>query len=409
MIKNNLSKHLSFSILLVAIGTIQPWTTFPIGNTTIWWIIQAYILFIFWKSKYLFSDHTENQSLKVIQWYLIYNIFSFFRGTLISESYWDFKNLISNSMAILIPVIAYAATNKDILQNILSFYFKYTLPLFLIFAFTITSDIFGFYLVPVSFILLFFSALKIQWKLILLLISIFVITADYGARSNVIKFSSSILLSLIYYIRTLVPKKLIELIRVLMFILPLVLFSLAATDIFNIFDTKDFVKKDYVDVKTNAEGEIVEEDLTADTRTFLYQEVLVSAKKNNSWWIGRSPARGNESESFGESDMSGRNERIGNEVAILNIFTWTGITGVILYLAILFNASYLAINYSNNFYSKILGLFIAFRWIYAWIEDVNYFNLNMVTLWLFIGLCFSKSFRKMNDEDVNQWVRGIFK
>jgi len=242
-----------------------------------------------------------------------------------------------------------------------------------------------------------------------LLIALFVITADYGARSNVIKFGVSIFLSLIYYIRTIVPKKAYQIVRIILFIAPLVLFSLAVTDKFNVFDMQGYVKKDYKDIERKADGKIVEDNLTADTRTFLYVDVLTTARKYNSWLIGRSPARGNETEWFGDSDMSGRGERLGNEVGILNVFMWTGIIGVILYFAVFYIASGLAIKQSNNIYSKILGIFVSFRWLYAWVEDINNFTLNMFILWLIVGLCFSKSFRQMNDMEVTQWVQGIFK
>lgn len=101
-------------------------------------------------------------------------------------------------------------------------------------------------------------------------------------------------------------------------------------------------------------------------------------------------------------------DKPGNEVAILNIFTWTGIVGVIFYFLIFSKASYLAINYSNNIFSKILGLFIGFCWCYAWVEDINYFTLTTFFLWIMIGLCFSKDFRKMNNSQVAYWANNIF-
>ena len=71
-------------------------------------------------------------------------------------------------------------------------------------------DAYGFYLVPIIFLMLFFPVLTLKWKLVLLAITLFVITADFGARSNVIKFSIPILVSLIYYYRLLIPKMLFE-------------------------------------------------------------------------------------------------------------------------------------------------------------------------------------------------------
>ena len=101
-------------------------------------------------------------------------------------------------------------------------------------------------------------------------------------------------------------------------------------------------------------------------------------------------------------------ERFSNEVSVLNVFTWTGLIGVLLYFLVFFRASYLAVNKSNNIYMKIVGLYVAFRWAYAWVEDFNRFDLSNLFLWIMIGMCFSNSFRAMNNLEVKFWVRGVF-
>ena len=56
----------------------------------------------------------------------------------------------------------------------------------------------------------------------------------------------------------------------------------------------------------------------------------------------------------------------------------------------------------------MLGIYVAFRWLYSWIEDVNDFSLNYFMLMIMLGLCFSESFRNMSNKDVVIWVRGMF-
>ena len=97
-----------------------------------------------------------------------------------------------------------------------------------------------------------------------------------------------------------------------------------------------------------------------------------------------------------------------NLSGLANVFTWTGLIGVILYSILFFRASYFAVNKSKNIYAKMLGIYVAFRWLYAWVEDVNNFSLNYFMLMVMIGLCFSHSFRHMTDKEVVFWVRGIF-
>ena len=379
--------------------------------TTFWWIVIVLIFVAFLLNSYYYLEKGNSQNMRVIQWYLIWNLFCIVRGGFISENYWDWKGLIGNSFGLLVPLVAYSALNIKLLQSILTNYLKYVLPLFLVFFIIINTDSYGFYLVPIGFLMLFFPVLSVRWKWIIAIFTVLVMSIDLGARSNVIKFGVPSILMLLYYVRFNVSTKLLETIRITLIIIPVILFSLAVSGLFNVFEIDKYVKKDYNAVERDANGNIVEDDLKADTRTFLYVEVLYSAKVFNSWIIGRSPARGNLSETFGYGeDKSGRvGERLGNEVAILNVFTWTGIVGVVLYLFVFYRASYLAVNQSNNIFSKIIGLFIAFRWAYAWVEDINYFTLTTVFLWLTIGFCFSKSFRSMSDKDVQHWVRGIFK
>lgn len=379
--------------------------------TTFWWIVIVLIFVAFLLNSYYYLEKGNSQNMRVIQWYLVWNLFCIVRGGFVSETYWDWKGLIGNSFGLLAPLVAYSALNTKLLQSILTTYLKYVLPLFLVFFFIINTDSYGFYLVPIGFLMLFFPVLSVRWKWIIAIFSVLVMSADLGARSNVIKFGVPSVLMLLYYLRYRISTKLLEVIRLILIIIPVILFSLAVSGLFNVFEIDKYVKKDYNTVERDANGNIVEDDLKADTRTFLYVEVLYSAKVYNSWIIGRSPARGNLSEAFGYGeDKGGRvGERLGNEVAILNVFTWTGIVGVILYLFVFYRASYLAINQSNNIFSKIIGLFIAFRWAYAWVEDINYFTLTTVFLWLTIGFCFSRSFRSMSDKEVQRWVRGIFR
>src|SRR5690606_8010144 len=112
---------------------------------------------------------------------------------------------------------------------------------------------------------------------------------------------------------------------------------LALTGRFNIFNMEEYISGEYK-TQTLIDGKLEETSLTADTRTLLYQETLTSAIKNNYVWHGRTPARGYESPSFGafalEQLKTGKLERFGSEVSILNIFTWTGIIGCILYFLV---------------------------------------------------------------------------
>ena len=159
MIKAQLLRWLiSLSILLVSISSIATYFQHKtiVNSTSVWLSIYVLILCIFFVAKRYFYDRRQSQCMLFIQWYLLWNIFSASRGVFIAENYWDWKNLVFGTIALLIPVVAYAASNTALMQYILKSYLKYTLPLFLGLAFLITPDAYGFYLVPISFLMLFF-------------------------------------------------------------------------------------------------------------------------------------------------------------------------------------------------------------------------------------------------------------
>lgn len=181
---------------------------------------------------------------------------------------------------------------------------------------------------------------------------------------------------------------------------------------FNIFQDLVSNRGEYIETKI-VDGQVVEEDLSADTRTFIYKEVIESALKHDYIFWGRTPARGNDSMTFGtygaEILKTGKYERHSNELCHTNVFTWLGLIGVILYSLIYLRSSYLAVYQSNNIYIKFLGCFIAFRWAYGWIEDQNRFDIMNIALWMMIAMGLSKQFRIMNNRQFQTWLINIFK
>ena len=380
-----------------------------LDNTTLWWGVSALILLLYFFSIKYFYDKRNEDYMLIVWIYLLWNVVCIIRGMFVAEMYWDWKGLVGNAMALMLPIVIFSSTNKRIVQSIMSFYIKYVLPLFLLFFILIRTDAFGFYLIPVILLLLLFPALTRRQKILTLTITIVVFAADLGARSNVIKFGIPLFILVFYYLRNWIPAKIMELVRLVLFIVPLVLFGLGVSGVFNVFNMDEYIGE-ITSVGVDEVGERGEQNLAVDTRTFLYEEVLGSAVINNYWLLGRTPARGNDSYTFGivEFEDTGRYERLSNEIGLANVFTWTGLIGVILYMLIFYRASYLAVKKSNNIYAKMMGVFVAFRWLYSWIEDLNNFSLNYFMLMVLIGLCFSYSFRKMSDEEVVIWARGFF-
>ncbi|WP_405247876.1 hypothetical protein [Cellulophaga sp. Asnod2-G02] len=387
---------------------MNQWTILPIGNTFIWWTIYLLILIFIFKIKPKYYDINNEQYLSLVKLYIFWNIVCVIRGFFVAQDYWEWKQLISSSLIFLLPIIIFVSTHRLFVQNFFSKWISFAFPIFSVFILFTEYGAYGRYLFPMSILLIFLPLLQRKWIVIILANLVFVSLIDLGARSNVIKFIVPFAFGLLYYMRPFVGKKIIGLGCILLLGLPIILFILGLTGQFNVFKISDYIKGSYTSNASSGE----QEDLTADTRTGLYIEVLSSAILNDYVWLGRTPARGNDSVLFGAEieaqTNSGKFERYANEVSILNIFTWTGIIGVILYFLVFIKATYLALNKSKSWYMKILALYLCFRWSYAWVEDFSRFDLSYTLLWIIIGMCYSSSFRNMTDREFKYWVRGIF-
>ena len=410
MLKYVFSILVSFTVLPIAIFSVQRFSSMPIGNTTIWWLIQVIVLLILLVARFVFFQRENRRHFLFLNLFLIWVIFSVVRGVYMAENYWDFKSLIERAFELFLPVIAYTASNKERLQAILSFFVKVVLPSSVLFLIPVPTGAWGWYLFPVGFLILFLPALKTPWKILFVAVALVALLGDISTRSHTFKYGIPILLLLIYYFRFFIATdQILNIGRLVFTIAPWVLLFLGVSGIFNVFKINEYIKTSYVAETTNAQGEIKKQDLTDDSRTFIYTEVLQSAKKHNYWILGRSPARGNDTVAFADffQQITGKNERYKNEANVPNIFTWMGIIGLLLYFLVFYKAFTLAITKSNNIYIKIIGLFVAFRWAYAWAEDYAAFGSNDLTIWLMIGACLSESFRKMNNLEVKLWARGI--
>jgi hypothetical protein len=408
--RSALFKYLQFSIFLITFSSIIQWTAIPLGNTLLWWIIYSSILFVIMQTKIFFYDYVNDENIKFIKIYLAWAGISIVRGMFVADNYWEWKQLVGSALFLFLPISVYVSTNKMFAQGIISLWLKFALPAF-IFIFPIMwGEAYGKYLMPVSFLLLFFPILKTKWKVILLIYSSFVFFGDIQARSNIIKFIIPLLFSLLLFIKYKLNRKILNTIRIAFLAAPFFFFILGASNIYNIFNLEKSIGE--ITTEQLIEGQKYEVNLTIDSRTFLYKEVINSAIENNYIIWGRTPARGNDSETFGfeinKAHNLGKNERYDNEVSVLNLFTWLGLIGVFLYFLIFVKATYLAIHKSNNIYIKIIGLYVSFRWTYAWVEDFTRFDLTNFFLWLMISMCISESFRKMDNKEFYNWIQGIF-
>lgn len=348
----------------------------------------------------------------IINIYFSWLLFNTIRGGIIAENYWEWKQLINGVQSLTLPIFVYIFSIPFYINKVLNYWFKYALIIFLLLLPFLGSGAYHFYLGPVFVVGCFLPIVPKKWKFILGLLLITMLCIDLSARSQVIKSAIVLLVAIGIFFQKFISEKLIKLAHWICYISPIVLLFLGILGTFNIFQDLVSNRGEYIETKI-VDGQVVEEDLSADTRTFIYKEVIESALKHDYIFWGRTPARGNDSMTFGtygaEILKTGKYERHSNELCHTNVFTWLGLIGVILYSLIYLRSSYLAVYQSNNIYIKFLGCFIAFRWAYGWIEDQNRFDIMNIALWMMIAMGLSKQFRIMNNRQFQTWLINIFK
>jgi len=404
-------KVFSFSILFITLYTVLPYPSefdfFKYLRFTVpIWTIMVVIFFAYFQ---LAKNLLNIYQLRFVKYYLFWNIIMFIVGLFVANGYWEYKTLISSSFATFLSIVTYVLLNPYYTQKILATYFRNIIWISIPFFILVNPNTYGFFLFPFSFLLLLFPFLDTKWRIITILVSILALVSDLDARSTVLKFAVAGVLALSYYFGLFIRKNILNLIHKLFMFAPFFLVLTAVVGIFNPFNMDSYIESDIKSEYVDESGRKYETDLKADTRTGLYKEVLETAEYYNSWITGRTAAKGARTELFSSlKDITGIAERSSNEVAILNIFMWTGIIGVVLYFLIFYRAAWLAINKSNSYFMKILGIYLSFRWVYSWVEDINNYSLNYFLIWVMLAMAYSDKFRMMNERELLIWTRGLF-
>lgn len=425
VLSKNKSCHMilndSFKLKVLIFGTFYftlvcglQWSDMNVIPLAVTWIFQLLFLYITFNINS--SKNLINSDWNLLKVYLAWCFFNIIRGALFYTlgNYWIWKSLIVGSFDVLIPSLVYVYSNPQIIGKILRYWYKYALFLFVILFPFLSKGAYHFYLGPIYIVGCFWSIYKRKWRCIILFLLLLMMVADYGARSQVIKTGVVFLLSIGYIYRRFITYSMLKAIHWICYILPIILLILGLSGTFNIFeDLSSSNEGKYVEQKIDKDGNVVDDDLSSDTRTFIFVEIINSAINNNYVIWGRTPARGNDSLSFGavnaEDLKTGLYERHANETGLPSLFTWLGLVGLVLLSLIYLRSSYLAVYKSNNLFIKYLGCFVAFRWAYGWIEDMYCYQPMILALWMMIGMCISEKFRNMNDAEMKLWLIKLVK
>lgn len=399
-------------LFLVAVRIGIARSIFHFDNTFVAWCINYSIIIscisYAFKKRLLFNKYYLFCLL-----YLCWVFGGAYRGIIYLENYWYTKQWLYGITCASLPVLTYIFSDPIKCSNILKTYNKFIFFFFIFFIIWFTEkDAFHFSLGPEYFLYgIFWIWLPKKWKWWTAFLVLSMIVIDPGARSQVIKGLLCVLFALAISINKWIPNIVIKTVPWFFFFSAVILLFLGISGKFNIFEIKgDPVSSPVVfqEGKIIDDGSGINNEALTDTRTFIYIEVITSALEHDYVLFGRTLARGNDSKAFGEASMTGELERYDNELLHLNIFTWLGLVGVILYSLIYFYASWLAAYRSQNIYISYLGIIVSFHWFFGWMEDQNLFNGMNMGLWLVISMCLSPKFREMSNIEFQIWVKSIF-
>lgn len=357
------------------------------------------IILIIIAKKEKFTPDTPLTVKKLYFFWLTIIIFNIVRGLLVAKNYWDWKFLMLASFGFsMIPLVFFLGKNIDTCKRII----KYTLLFLFPFGFLLiplslntTAELYPRIMIMVSLFILFVPFVKTKWKILIIVVSIVGVMLAPGFRTNILKISLSYIVLLSYYFSLFRKNFLLKAINSFLFFIPIFLFITAIYFNFNIFD--EITKLPGIEL-VDKTGKV--QEMNSDTRTFLYAEVLSHLYYNSSFIFGEGSASYYETKAFYNPGDPMSGIRYGSEVGIINILLRYGLLGVIFYFLLLFNISKNAISHSNNDLAKLLGIFIALRWLISFIEEYTQYDINFFFFWLILGLVSSEKFRNMNNKEI---------
>lgn len=368
--------------------------------------LSVYILLIILLLRYFFKTD-KTHSLKEylpINIYSAYITISILFGYFVANGYWMWKSFIINQITLLFIVFLYYFSSPYNVFVFLKKWLKYAIIAFIPFSIFMTRDSYGIYLGPIILLLIYLKHMPLKYKIVLMILSILA-CSDFGARSILFKFIPAFLLGISLLLKIKISIRIFNFLAIIFFTTPIIFFTLGVTGIYNIFQYQNNSSKQLTQIKINKEGERVEENLLADTRTFIYRSVLTSSVVNNSILFGTTPAKSAFIEEF-DNEITRQTGRK-NECGIANLYTWCGAVGVILMMFIYMQAVRLAINHSKSYSLQLLGIYIAYRWIIFWIEDIQDPTIDNITLYMILAIAYSKAFRNMSDKRFNLFIFNL--
>jgi len=366
------------------------------------WISIGCCIYLLCKTKW--THNIPRRPLILYFALLSWNFFCLVRGGLNSSAYADWKGVTTSAMgglSVCVPIILIVAMNNEYSLRIFNFFIlmmKVTLVLvpLQIVKILASEESYAHIVIPALALLMLTPFLPYRKKsLIFLVIAIaFVLTIEW--RTNELRIILLFAFLIAAYFRRMIPNSIFNMVNIIVFCIPIYFLISGIVTGKSVFEEQSH---DSGQSTVSANGQQVE--LSGDTRTLLYTEVLADLVANNDLWLGKGVNAKYKSNIF--TDDAFKFGRANVEVGALKTLMYTGIVGLVLNALILIAAIFLGTNRSNNSLTKFFAFFLALHWMLLFIENMISYNIYYYILWMIIGLCLSKKFRALSDADIRKF------
>jgi len=368
------------------------------GVTGLVWISLAAAIREFFQRHAFIKKGIPRLSYIMLMLLFVWNITSILRSVVTRDDTMTtiFGNVFT-SLALLAPfVIAFSfrKSNIKIMHSYLRTLLYVAISLtFFFFVITlgalneITLGVSFLLLVPVVFLITLFPFLNKITKVVLFVAVpfLFYIASELGVRTMMIRellLLTCLAFLFVYY------KKRAKIVLVVSFMLLILPFAL--------------LQEGYVTGESPFEKYLSgtsDDNLSTDTRTFLYLELFQDLVENQRFLIGKGATGKYYSEYFSsfEGDSS---SRINVEVGVLSILLKGGLISVTLHLGIMILSIFYAFFRSKNLYVIGAGFTILIHTVLLFIENIVIYNTYNILIWSFVGICLSKEVRNMGNREI---------
>lgn len=362
-----------------------------------------FLILLLYNRKYLRINEFDGKYCFYI--FFLFSIITYIRAFFNIDNSYDIISLASGLMfqSFLFPLFLYLSSPYH-LRYIWKSFLQWGIPLCAICYFYPPSDGMRTFASNMAFINVFILCIpfvRIKYKIAIIIAVLITVSYNFDFRSILI---NNVIPFIIIIFWSFLRNRLIRKITIsTLIIIPIVFLMLGITGKFNIFQFGNSMNF-YLFEKTRG--------LTIDSRTSIYEDVFHELDRKNAyiWGLGGNgktqTSLSNNETKYGK--LLAKYGRRGTESGMLNFIQYGGIIGFFVYGTLLITAAYKAGFESKNTFMEMLGVFIAFKFLYSFIEDEIMPNANTFYIFLWIGMCYNKVFRNLTDTEIKRYLNKIF-